>query len=178
MTGRRAGHWYASGMGQTSGRLTSPEIDPLVADVHEARSRRTLAAAELVLDIATAASTEPALDDVLRMALDRLGEIVAFSGGSISLVDAETLIVRASTGQRRRSARGPRIAQGSSPRWKVIRSLAPMRLDDVRRRGSTGAHLTRAWLGAPIVLRGEALGLVELEHNPRNNRVRALPRPA
>ena len=38
-----------------------------------------------------------------------------------------------------------------------------MRLDDVRRRGSTGSRLTRSWLGAPIVRGDEALGLVELE---------------
>ena len=69
-----------------------------MADVEEAQAARTLAAAQLVLDIATAASTEPKLDTVLRMALDRLGDIVEFSSGSVSLVDGDTLIVRASTG--------------------------------------------------------------------------------
>ena len=134
-----------------------------MADVEEAQAARTLAAAQLVLDIATAASTEPKLDPVLRMALDRLGDVVEFSSGSVSLVDGDTLIVRASTGYRRRSTRGPRIAPGTSPRWTVIRELRPMRLDDVRRRGSTASRLTRSWLGAPIVRGDEALGLVELE---------------
>ena len=150
-------------MAQTSGRLTSPGIDRLMADVEEAQVARTLAAAQLVLDIATAASTEPKLDPVLRMALDRLGDVVEFSSGSVSLVDGDTLIVRASTGYRRRGTRGPRIAPGTSPRWTVIRELQPIRLDDVRRRGSTPSRLTRSWLGAPIVRGDEALGLLELE---------------
>jgi signal transduction histidine kinase len=152
-----------SGMAQTSGRLTSPGIDRLVADVEEAQAGRTLAAAQLVLDIATAASAEPSLDTVLRMALDRLGVIVEFSRGSVSLIEGDTLFVRASTGYRRRSTRGPRIAQGTSPRWTVIRELRPMRVDDVRRRGSTVSRPIRSWLGAPIVRGDEALGLIELE---------------
>jgi K+-sensing histidine kinase KdpD len=150
-------------MAQTSGRLPSPGIDRLVADVEETQAGRTLAAAQLVLDIATAASAEPRLDTVMQMALDRLGDIVEFSRGSVSLIEGDTLIVRASTGYRRRSTRGPRIAQGTSPRWTVIRELRPMRVDDVRRRGSTGSRPTRSWLGAPIVRGDEALGLVELE---------------
>ncbi len=154
---------YDSGMAQTRGRLTSPRIDQLVAEVEEAQAGRTLAAAQLVLDIATAASAEPSLDTVLQMALNRLGDIVEFSRGSVSLIEGDTLIVRASTGYRRRSTSGPRIAQGKSPRWTVIRELRPMRVDDVRRRGSAGSRPTRSWLGAPIIRAGEVLGLVELE---------------
>jgi K+-sensing histidine kinase KdpD len=150
-------------MGQTSGRLASPGIDRLVADVEQAQAGRTLAAAQLVLDIASAASAEPSLDTVLRMALDRLGDIVEFSRGSVSLIEGDTLNVRASTGYRRRSTRGPRITQGTSPRWTAIRELRPIRVDDVSHRGSTGSRPTRSWLGAPIVRGDEALGLVELE---------------
>ena len=79
--GAEAGAATLSGMAQTSGRVTSPGIDRLVADVEQTQAARTLAAAQLVLDIATAASAEPSLDTVLRMALDRLGEIVEFSRG-------------------------------------------------------------------------------------------------
>jgi len=85
-------------MAQTSGRVTSPGYDRLVADVEEAQAGRTLAAAQLVLDIATAASAEPSLDTVLQMALDRLADIVEFSRGSVSLIEGDTLKVRASTG--------------------------------------------------------------------------------
>jgi K+-sensing histidine kinase KdpD len=150
-------------MGQASERARMPAVDRLVADVTKTRTRRTLATADLVLDIATAASEDPGLEGVLRMALDRLSEIVDFSSGAVALVEGDTLMVRAAAGQRRRGSSGPRIAPGSSPRWKVLDELRPIRVDDLRGPGGIGSRLPRAWLGAPIVRGDEALGLVELE---------------
>ena len=161
--GSRAPRCYDSRMGQASERVRTPAVERLVADVTKTRTRRTLATAELVLDIATAASADPGLDGVLRMALDRLGEIVDFSTGAVALVEGDTLMVRAVAGQRRRGASGPRIAPGSSPRWKVLDELRPIRVDHLRRPGAIGSRAARAWLGAPIVRGDEALGLVELE---------------
>jgi K+-sensing histidine kinase KdpD len=150
-------------MGQASERVRTPAVGRVVTDVTKTRTRRTLATAELVLDIATAASADPGLDDVLRMALDRLGEIVEFSSGSVALVEGDTLMVRAVAGQRRRGQSGPRIAPGANPRWKVLDELRPIRVDDLRRPSAIGSRVPRAWLGAPIVRGDEALGLVELE---------------
>ena len=165
--GRTAVRCYAFRMGQASQRALTPTVERLVADVDEARTSRTLATAELVLDIATAASADPGLDSVLRMALDRLGEIVDFSSGAIALLEGDTLMVRAIAGQRRRSQRGPRIAPGTSPRWQVLEELRPMRIDDLRKPTSIGSRTPRAWLAAPIVRGDEALGLVEVEgHTP------------
>ena len=150
-------------MGQTSARPRTPTVDRLVDDVNEARAGRTLATAELVLDIATAASADPGLDRVLRMALDRLGEIVQFSGGAVALLEGDTLMVRATAGLRRRSQRGPRISPGSGPRWQVLEERRPIRVDDLRKPSAIGPRTPRAWLGAPIVRGDEALGLVEVE---------------
>jgi signal transduction histidine kinase len=150
-------------MGQASERARTPAVERVVADVTKTRTRRTLATAELVLDIATAASADPGLEGVLRMALDRLGEIVDFNSGAVALVEGDTLMVRAIAGQRRRGASGPRIAPGSSPRWMVLDELRPIRVDDLRRPNTIGSRAPRAWLGAPIVRGDEALGLVELE---------------
>ena len=150
-------------MGQASERAGTPPVDRLVTDVRKTRTRRTLATAELVLDIATAASDNPALEGVLRMTLDRLAEIVDFDGGSIALLEGDTLMVRAVAGQRRRAQSGPRIAPGSSPRWKVLDELRPIRVDDLRRPNTIGSRAPRAWIGTPIVRGDKALGLVELE---------------
>jgi K+-sensing histidine kinase KdpD len=150
-------------MGQASERARTPAVDRLVADVTKTRNQRTQATAELVLDIATAASADPALEGVLRMALERLGEIVEFTSGAVALVEGDTLMVRAVAGQRRRGQSGPRIAPGASPRWKVLDELRPIRVDDLRRPAAIGSRAPRAWLGAPIVRGDEALGLVELE---------------
>lgn len=150
-------------MGQASERAGTPAIDRLVTDVRKTRTRRTLATAELVLDIATAASADPALEGVLRMTLDRLSEIVDFDGGTVALLEGDTLMVRAVAGQRRRGQSGPRIAPGSSPRWKALDELRPIRIDDMRRPNAIGSRAPRAWLGAPIIRGDTALGLVELE---------------
>jgi signal transduction histidine kinase len=161
--GSDAARCYDSRMGQASERARTPSVERLVADVTKTRTGRTLATADLVLDIATAASVDPGLESVLRMAVDRLAEIVDFSSGAIALVEGDTLMVRAIAGQRRRGASGPRIAPGSSPRWKVLDELRPIRVDDLRRPSAIGSRAPRAWLGAPIVRGDEALGLVELE---------------
>ena len=149
-------------MAQTSGRLTSPGIDRLVADVEEAQAGRTLGGEARARHrdgrVGRTESRHRAANGARSP-----GVIVEFSRGSVSLVEGDTLFVRASTGYRRRSTRGPRIAQGTSPRWTVIRELRPMRVDDVRRRGSTVSRPIRSWLGAPIVRGDEALGLIELE---------------
>ena len=161
--GSYAGRCYDSRMRQASARDSTPAVDRLVADVAKTRTRRTLATADLVLDIATAASADPGLEGVLRMALDRLAEIVEYSSGAVALVEGDTLMVRAVAGQRRRGASGPRIAPGSSPRWKVLDEVHPIRVDDLRGPSALGSRAPRAWLGAPIVRGDEALGLVELE---------------
>jgi K+-sensing histidine kinase KdpD len=150
-------------MGQASQRARTPTVDQIVADVSDARADRTLATAELVLDIAAAASEEPGLVGVLRMTLERLEQLVEFSSGSIALVEGDTLLVRAVTGQRRRNPGGPRIAPGTSPRWRVLAERRPIRIDDLRGPRAVGTRTPRAWLGAPILRGNEALGLVELE---------------
>jgi K+-sensing histidine kinase KdpD len=150
-------------MRQASAQARMPAGDRLVGNVKETRADRTLATAELVLDIAAAASAEPGLVGVLRMTLERLGQLVAFSSGSVALVEGDTLMVRAVIGHRRRNPSGPRIAPGTSPRWKVLGELRPIRIDDLRGPRAIGARTPRAWLGAPIVRGDEALGLIELE---------------
>ena len=144
-------------------RARTPAVDRLVADVTKARADRTLATAELVLDIATVASAEPGLEGVLRITLERLAQIVDFNSASVALLEGDSLMVRAVAGQRRRNPSGPRIAPGSSPRWKVLGQREPIRIDDLRRPSAIGSRRPRAWLGAPILRGDEALGLVELE---------------
>ena len=115
---------------------------------------RTLATAELVLEIATAAAGERELDAILRAALDRLHGVVAFTGGSIALVDREELVIRAATGPFQDEAIGQRLTRGSSLSWRVIESLEPVRVDDLltseaRVKGVEASKAVRSWLGCP-----------------------------
>ncbi|MEX1171099.1 MAG: ATP-binding protein [Chloroflexota bacterium] len=129
---------------------------------------RTTAAAALVLDIVTAAGGERDLDAILRSALDRLGGVIRFTGGSIALVDGDELVIRAAVGPFQEEALGQRLLRGPSRSWSVIETRRPVRLDDLHAKGlrSTGARASqevRSWLAVPIVRRGGGAGLLEVD---------------
>jgi K+-sensing histidine kinase KdpD len=149
-----------------------PETQPLSSEAApEARTSaaaRTLATAELVLDIATAAGGERELDAILHAALDRLHRVVPFTGGSIALVDGDNLVIRAATGRFEDEALGQRLARGASRSWRVVETLEPLRVDDLQAVGGkiTGAEASKAvhsWLGVPIAWRGVGIGLLEVD---------------
>ena len=140
----------------------------IVADVHEAHADRTLATAELVLEITTAAADEYELDGILHAALDRLRGIVAFTGGSIALIDGDELVVRAAVGPFEDEAIGQRVRRNDGRSWSVVTSRESIRVDDVqaegvRMRGKRAASSMRSWLAVPIPRRGEGIGLLEVD---------------
>src|ERR671911_670361 len=130
-----------------------PSVAP--SDARASADARTLATAELVLDIATAASGERELDAILRAALDRLRGVVAFTGGSIALIDGNDLVIRAATGPFETEALGQRMPRKASVSWRVIETLQPIRIDDLaavgsRITGAEAAKAVRSWLGVAI----------------------------
>ncbi len=132
------------------------------------RGGRTLATADLVLEITTATAGESDLDGILRAALDRLRGIVAFTGGSIALVDGDELVLRAAVGPFEEEAIGQRLRRGRSRSWEVVSTLRPVRIDDLqaaglRVRGDRASLELRSWLGVPIERRGEGIGLLEVD---------------
>lgn len=131
-------------------------------------SDRSRATAELVLEIATAAAGERELEAILRVALDRLGAVVGFTGGSIAVVDGDELVVRAAVGPFESEAIGQRLARGQGRSWEVVATLEPARVDDmqaegVRAAGARAMTEMRSWLGVPIARRGEGIGLLEVD---------------
>ena len=129
---------------------------------------RTLATAELVLEITTAASAERDLEAILRATLDRLERVVAYTGGSIALVDGDDLVIRAAIGPFEGEALGQRLARGASRSWQVVETLQSVRIDDLHAAGSrvTGqraAGAVRSWLAVPIERRGAGIGLLEVD---------------
>ena len=121
-----------------------------------------------MLEIATAAAGERELEAILRAALDRLHGVVAFTGGSIALVDGDGLVIRAATGPFEDEAIGQRLARGTSLSWRVIDTLESVRVDDLRTTssrvpGAEAAKAMRSWLAVPIQWRGEGIGLLEVD---------------
>lgn len=129
---------------------------------------RTLAAAALVLEITTAAAGERDLEAILRATLARLDGVVAFTGGSIALVDGDDLVIRAAIGPFEHEAMGQRLARGPSRSWHVVESRAPVRIDDLlahgrRSTGTLASTAIRSWLAVPIVRGGIGVGLLEVD---------------
>jgi len=137
-------------------------------DAGKDRDDRTLATARLVLDITTTAAGERELDAILHAALDRLRGVVAFTGGSIAVVDGDDLVIRAAVGPFEREALGQRLARGPSQSWRVIESLESVRIDDLQAAGRkvTGeqaANAVKSWLAVPIARNGIGIGLLEVD---------------
>ena len=133
-----------------------------------AASARATATAELVLEIATAAAGERDLEAILRVALDRLRHVVAFTGGSIAVVDGDDLVIRAAVGPFEAEALGQRLARGHGRSWQVVSTLEPACIDDmqaagIRAAGARAGAEMRSWIAVPIARRGEGIGLLEVD---------------
>jgi signal transduction histidine kinase len=126
------------------------------------------ASANLIIEIAAAASGELDLDQILHEALDRLRVVVPLTGGSIALVDRDELVVRAAIGPFAGEALGQRLARGPSRSWGVVDRLEPYRTGDLFRDGdrvvgAAAATAVRSWLAVPILRHGAGIGLLEID---------------
>ncbi|HEY8438164.1 MAG TPA: ATP-binding protein [Candidatus Limnocylindrales bacterium] len=122
----------------------------------------------LIIEIATAASGELDLDQILNEALDRLRTVAPLTGGSIALVDGDDLVIRAATGPFAAQALGQRLSRNGGRSWKVIDTLVPYRSGDLVRDGErvtapVEAGAIRSWLAVPIIRNGVGIGLLEID---------------
>ncbi|HEY8988827.1 MAG TPA: ATP-binding protein [Candidatus Limnocylindrales bacterium] len=129
---------------------------------------RSEATSRLIIEIAAAASAELDLDQILHEALDRLRAVIPLTGGSIALVSADELVIRAAIGPFADEALGQTVSRGPSRSWSVVEMLQPYRTGDLFRdgnrvRGKAAGSAVRSWLGVPIVRHGVGIGLVEVD---------------
>jgi signal transduction histidine kinase len=126
------------------------------------------ATSQLIIDIASAAAGERDLDQILHETLDRLHTSVPLTGGSIALVQGDELVIRAAVGPFADEALGQRVRRGPGLSWRVVETLEPCLLPDMRAseafvRGPKARQAMRSWLAVPIVRRGVGIGLVEID---------------
>ena len=126
------------------------------------------ATSQLIIDIASAAAGERELDQILHETLDRLRTATPLTGGSIALVQGDELVVRAAVGPFADEALGQRVQRGPGLSWRVVETLEPSLLPDIRAseaviRGPKAKKAMRSWLAVPIVRRGRGIGLVEID---------------
>lgn len=125
--------------------------------------RRALAEAELLNAIAAAAASEEALDGILGKALSHLNRLITFTGGSIALVEDDCLIVRAAAGVFADTALGQRLPRGTGRSWQVIDSAVPFWSNDLVAEGARPLSPVRSYLAVPLLWRGDAFGLLEVD---------------
>ena len=130
-------------------------------------------ASQLIIDIASAAAGERDLDQILHETLDRLRTAMPLTGGSIALVQGDELVIRAAIGPFADEALGQRVRRGPGLSWRVVETLEPCLLPDMRAseaviRGPKARQAIRSWLAVPIVRRGLGIGLLEIDSTQPN----------
>lgn len=129
---------------------------------------RVLAEAELLNSIAVAASGEKSLERILSVALDRLANLIRFTGGSFAVVEGNDLVIRAARGPFTGTALGQRLPYGIGQSWQVVLNRKPFLCNDLLAAGlgsksiQSGATM-RSYLAVPLTWQGVTFGLLEVD---------------
>lgn len=130
---------------------------------------RALAESELLNHIVTTAGGLDDLGPILSAALQHLGRLVAFTGGSIALLDGDTLTIHAAEGPFAAQALGQRLPRRPGSRsWSVIDTGRPFSSPDVLAQGYHPTTPIRAYLAVPLTWRGRTFGLLEIDSTAPN----------
>jgi signal transduction histidine kinase len=146
--------------------------DRIAVAVERSRLQEALARraeeAELLHSIALAASGEDDLGRILLAALDRLRNLIAFTGGSIALVEGDELVLRAAAGPFADVALGQRLPRGRGRSWRIIETAEPFYSPDLAAEGlrslsSNGDQVVRSYLAVPLIWRGNPFGVLQVD---------------
>ncbi len=113
--------------------------------------------------IAVATAGEPDLERILAGALEQLRRAVAFTGGSIALVEDDALVIRAAVGPFAETARGLRQQRGKTLSWGVVTSGQPFLSHDLLADGYNPSSAFRSFLAVPLTWRGTVFGMLEID---------------
>lgn len=125
-------------------------------------------AAEILNAIAVAASGESSLDQILTAALGHLARAIPLTGGSIALVEGDELVVHAAVGPFAADARGQRVNRSGGRSWQMIETGEPFMSNDVMADGLRRTTPIRSYIAVPLVWRGDAFGLLEVDSTEAN----------
>jgi excisionase family DNA binding protein len=119
--------------------------------------------AEVLYAIAVATAGEDQLEQILATTLDHLRRLVAFTGGSIALVEGDELVIRAAVGPFADVARGQRQPRGAGIAWDVVTTGEPFLSHDLLAEGRRPTSEFRSFLAVPLTWRGAVLGMLEID---------------
>ncbi len=160
-------------------RAAAQENERLIATLEQRVSEHTHELATL-LEISQQVASRLELDPLLDLILTQLQSVVAYDGASILTLDGEVLSVRAYHGplpQAEALAHHFHLEQ-AHPDHEVVRRRKPVIIPDVRGqtpmahafRQTTGDQLEttygyiRSWMGVPLIIKGQVIGLLTLDH--------------
>jgi PAS domain S-box-containing protein len=124
---------------------------------------RALAEAELLNTLAGDTSGEADLGRILAIALDHLRRVMAFTGGSIALVEGDALIIRAAAGPFAEQALGQRLPRGKGPSWHVVETGRQFVSNNLEESQYAPTTPIRSFLAVPLIWRGQTFGLLEVD---------------
>lgn len=164
-------------------RAAAQENERLIATLEQRVRARTHELATL-LKISQQVASTLELDPLLDLILTQLQSVVAYDGASILTLDGDVL--------RSRAYRGP-IPQAEAlahhfhpeeahPDREVVNSRKPVIISDVRGQTpmarafqqTTGDELEttygyiRSWMGVPLIVKGQVIGMLTLDHSQPN----------
>ncbi|HEV2439052.1 MAG TPA: SpoIIE family protein phosphatase [bacterium] len=145
--------------GGSSGRLWGVMID--VTPWADAARRE--AEDRLLTAIAAATAGERTIEKILSRTLDHLRMLIAFTGGSVALVEGDRLVIRAAVGPFASRALGQGMPRGEGRLWGVVDTGAPFLSGDLLADGLTPSTPIRSYLAIPLARRGRTFGTLEID---------------
>ncbi len=135
------------------------------------QKRRKIAAA--LVEIAQSINSSLEVEDILKIALKRAGEVIVYDTASIWLREGQTLTLVASSGFTHNEKLKGMTVSGENPNlgFLVLQSQKTRIVSDVQQSPEwkigmgdfEGGDLTRSWMGAPLIVRGKSLGLLAFD---------------
>lgn len=125
--------------------------------------------ADTLREIARALTATLDLDEVLSLILDSLSQVVSYDSASIFLLEGQQLVIRAWRGFELPEAVQGLILplQGNHIMVRVVARREPLVCADVQReegwQNIPGVPVIRGWIGAPLVARGQVVGVLTVD---------------
>lgn len=135
------------------------------------QARQEYRRTQALLHASRALSSTLTLDDLLSLLLDQAKQVLPFVSGSIAILDRGVLLMRAVFGydseQKSRLFTSQIELKDSLILKQIIATHEPMIIDDAQQdrrwiKRPVTSHI-RAWMGLPLVVHGETLGVLSLD---------------
>jgi PAS domain S-box-containing protein len=137
-----------------------------------------------LLDISRNVASTLELQPLLGLILDQLRVVVDYTGAAVLTLEGEALVVKASRGPiSEETARGYQFSLDHALDREIIFGRRPIIIPNVRGdtrwahafREAAGEHLEtffryiRSWMGVPLVVKDQAIGMLSLDHRQENH---------